>query len=465
MPKKSWTLEQLKKALSSRKDVKGWIITQEHVHRRERYFLLDGNALAIDQDRDVHVQSILARIMVPLNKPDRQGEITKKLFPSLPLAPQLDSAVAAALQTDYQAWSLPEKIASPLSDLKTTDPRMAEDLAGTMNDLTKRVKDCTAQKRPTVFSSAELFLAVHDRELHLSTGLVHRSSQSRAYAEAAYSMMEAPRSSERPKSGTSVPQSDEYLNMRWSVHLDDLAIEEIFAETTDRAEHSLDVSKPTTGKYPVIIDADVLATLFNTHVSQLSAQNAYHGLPFVKPGEDLIPEAKGDLITMTLDPFLPFGADTTVLSDQGIEQRPVKVVDRNRVITTLTDKQYADYLGTHPTTARGNLVIEAGKLSYTDLTKQAPLVMEILQFSGLFADPNSGTFSSEIRLAKLYDNRKGSVTYMKGGSLSGSITENFANARFSREVVKRAQFQSNSMQGSGYFGPAFVLLNDVSIVG
>jgi hypothetical protein len=122
-----------------------------------------------------------------------------------------------------------------------------------------------------------------------------------------------------------------------------------------------------------------------------------------------------------------------------------------------------------PTTARGDLVIEGGSLSRGELARAAPKVLEILQFSGLFADANSGTFGSEIRLARLHDNVKGTVSWIKGGSLSGSITENFRAARFSRERVRRAQFSSGggsgASRGQGYFGPEFALMNDVSIVG
>lgn len=110
-------------------------------------------------------------------------------------------------------------------------------------------------------------------------------------------------------------------------------------------------------------------------------------------------------------------------------------------------------------------MVEAGTLSHKELTVHGPEVIEILQFSGLFVDPNSGTFSSEIRLAKLYDNRTGKVRYLKGGSLSGSFFENFRKAHFSRERIKRAHFSSGSSQGEGYYGPEFALLGEVSIVG
>ncbi|MGZ3687376.1 MAG: metallopeptidase TldD-related protein, partial [Bdellovibrionota bacterium] len=223
--------------------------------------------------------------------------------------------------------------------------------------------------------------------------------------------------------------------------------------------------KPGTGKYSVIVDSEVLATLFNGHLTQLSGGNSYQGLPFVKIGEELIPQATGDLLSLTLDPSLEYGADTAALSDQGVLQQPIRLVEHNRVVATAMDKQYADYLSAKPTAVRGNVVVDAGKLSHEELTKQGPQVIEILQFSGLFADPNSGTFSSEIRLAKLYDNVRGKVSYLKGGSLSGSITENFRGVRLSRERVKRAHFSSGGGHGHGYYGPEFAMLTDVSIVG
>lgn len=453
-----WNLDTLKRELGSRPEVKAWILTREHVHRRERYFMMDGKAMILDQDREVSSQGLDARIFVKLTqKPGRQGEISKKLFTTMPLAPQLDSAIEAALQTDHQAWDLPTALPNKLEPLQTADPRMAEDLEAAMTTLTNRVEVAVSKRRKTQFNSAELFLSVHDRELHLSNGLSHRSSQSRVYSEAAYSFTKP--------GDDGKPRSDEYLNTRWAVSLDELPLERLFDETSDRAEHSLDVTKPQTGQYPVIVDADVLAVLFNNQVSQLSSANAYNGLPFVNSGDEFVQGATGDELTITLDPTLGFGADTTAVSEQGVMQKPLRLVDKNRVVASCTDKRYSDYLSRAASTTRGNVVVEPGPLSYAELCRHAPKVVEILQFSGLFADPNSGTFSSEIRLARLYDNERGTVTYLKGGSLSGSFNENFKRARLSRERVKHAHFSSNGASGQGYYGPEYALLSDVSIVG
>ena len=130
----NWTVDTLKSELAKRADVKAWIIHQENVQRRERYFLQDAGKLAIDQDRAVDAQSISVKVCVRLaGKPDRQGEAVKKLFPALPLAPQLDAVVAAALETDLQAWELPSTPPTDLPPLKTADPRIQEDMERSMN--------------------------------------------------------------------------------------------------------------------------------------------------------------------------------------------------------------------------------------------------------------------------------------------------------------------------------------------
>src|SRR5690606_9209332 len=114
----------------------------------------------------------------------------------------------------------------------------------------------------------------------------------------------------------------------------------------------------------------------------------------------------------------------------------------NRVIASLADKQYAQYLGIRPGTASGNVVIEPGSLSIEEMRKREPMVLEIVQFSGLFADANSGTYGSEIRLAVLHDNQAGTKHTIKGGSLSGSISEDFRKAYLSKNRVKHAYFES-----------------------
>ncbi len=445
-----WNLDHLKQSLKSRPEVKGWIVTQENLHRRERYFLLDQGKLATDQDREVRSEAVDVRLFVDIGKAGRQGEITKKFVKQKSVAEQLEAAVRAARETDHEAWDLPKEIPHDIPDVKSCDPKMAEDLNGSMEEITREISSAVATKRNTTFNSSELFMSVHDRELHLSNGLVHRSRQSRMYVEAAYSFS---------KNG----KSDEYLHTAWTISPKDISVGHLFQEASDRAELSLETAKPVTGKFSVILDADVLAKLFNSSTFLLSARSEYLDLPHKKPGDDFIPGASGDLITMTLDPSLDFGAVTTGVGDQGITQRPTVLVEKNKVVTTATDAQHGQYLKKKPGTYRGNVVLDGGALDHAQLVQAAPRVLEILQFSGLFIQETTGTFGSEIRLARLHDHTTGTVSIIKGGSLSGSISDNFKHARFSKNRVKRSEFDYGV--ASGYFGPEYALLSDVSVVG
>ena len=66
----------------------------------------------------------------------------------------------------------------------SADPAIQEDPLGVMSRLSAGIVAAAARPRKAEFNSAELFVSVHDRELHLSNGLLHRSAQSRVYIEA-----------------------------------------------------------------------------------------------------------------------------------------------------------------------------------------------------------------------------------------------------------------------------------------
>ncbi len=397
----AWTLEELKSRLKAKPEVKGWMLVREHTDRRERYFLQDGARVGLDQDRSVAMLDHRIRLMVHLpSKPGRQGEISKKLFTTVALDPQLDDAIRAAQQTDFEAWELPRDLPREVPSRKSCDPGVQEDLERVLTETTREIESTVAElkaKRPNVFfSSSELFVSVHERELHLSSGLVHRSSQSRLYLESAF--------------GASVGSRDEYLHHQWAVGRGDLSVKRIFGEAAERAELISAVEKPEAGTYSVLVDAEVLSTVFHNQMTQLTGANKYLGLPSAEVGGPWVAGAKSgqaDLLTVWLDPELEWGADTCGLNDQGLLQKRLCLVENNVVRARAQDAQYGFYLKESATTSRGNLVVEPGTRSHAELIKGAPQVLEILQFSGLFADPHSGTFSSEIRLAKLHDLKTG----------------------------------------------------------
>ena len=455
-----WTIETLKSLLVELRDsgqIRDWVVHVEHLHRRERYFLSEAShAFSIDQDRETNQQGIALRLLVDLKeKVGKQGEVYKKLTLNQSLSAQVERAIASAMQTESDFWTLPSQLPTDVPEVESFDPQIAEDIEGALRLLTLEIEKCATRTRSAKFSSSELFLSVIDRETHFSFGRVHRHRQTRVYLEAAFS------ASAQQQNGELL--SDEFLGTRWSVALDPSSVEQLFDEVAENATHMLQVETPVAGEYSVIVDSEVLLRVLNEHLSQLSGANIYHHLPHVSPGQELIPGAEGDLLTLTIDPTVRMGADTTALSDDGFIQKPITLVEANRVVASLVGGQYSQYLGVPATTTRGTVVVSPGSLSYEEMRQSAPKVLEVLQFSGLFADGNSGTFSSEIRLARLHDRESAKSVYLKGGALSASVLENFKGLRLSQELVHRQHFESGQPGGEGYLGPRYALLTGVSV--
>ena len=448
-----WDLDQLKRSLSARREILAWIVTQESVQRRERYFLSEAGRLAADQDREARQLSYQLRIFVRLQgKEGRQGESILKILPHRPIESQLDQAIASAQLTDFKSWSLPQAPSCPVPEVRSFDPRVAEDINAAVEDLSQRMEKAISGVHEARFNSSELFVALHEREQHFSSGLIHRSKQTRVYAEAAFS-------------AETKGVSDEYLETRWSVTADGLPVEKIIQESAHRARMMLEAGRMDTEVLPVLVDSEVMLMLMNGHLSQISGSNRYHGLPCHKVGDVLIPGAEGDLLTLHLDPGFAEGADTVAISGDGSLQKRTTLVDRNTVIQLVMDQQHGQYLDEPVTVSRGTLVLEPGSRTREQLLAAFPRVLEVLQFSGLFSDENSGTFGSEIRLARLHDRDRGVIRTIKGGSLSGSIHENFRNLGLSSELTHRCHFENGVPAGTGYFGPSWALLSDVSVGG
>lgn len=459
-----WTIDQLKLELNRKLEIRFWAISVQNIHRLERYLMKGQRAQSVltDQDREASIQNIYVKVAVRLKTSGKQGEATKKFFKGMPIAPQLDAIIQAALQTEHDIWDLPPKPEGQPSALKTADPAIVESPDQSLATLSAQIDESVraqqdASQAVSQFNSAELFVSVHDSEIHLSNGLSHRSSQTRVYSESAFSYEE--------KGADGKLHSDEFLSARWSIKLDPKETRASIDRSAALARRTLRVRKPEAGSYAVLVDIDVLAKIFHDFLPHLSASSAYRGLPFKKPGDALVPGAKGDLITLKLDPTLDFGADTAAYSFQGVPQKPLELVRANQIVATAADQQFAHYLGIKPTTARGDLVVSPGKHTYEELLKLRPVVLEILQFSALFTDASSGTFSSEIRLARLHQG--GKHEYIKGGSVSGSIFENLTDVRLSSETGYAAEFggffATENDGGVGYHGPRYALLNDVSV--
>jgi len=235
------------------------------------------------------------------------------------------------------------------------------------------------------------------------------------------------------------------------------------SESADYAANSLKTKRPETGEYDVILRADVLNTLFHDVFSQLDTRQKYYQLPFMEKGSELISGFKGVSFTLNLDPMRDFCFGSGTYSDEGCLQKKMTLIKDNRIQENPTSSQMSQYLSCPTTSVAGSLVLEPESTqNISDLRRFSPKVLEILQFSGLFSNEMDLTYSSEIRLARLYDNETGEDTFIKGGNLSGHFPTNFAHVVWGGPQVA-INDESDSGGRISYVGPEYALVGSVSV--
>lgn len=450
---KTWNTAELKSALEKMKaDGKVFAYNASHttIDRQEFYLIQDAKTrVALDQARQVDVEK--TKVQLFIKKADgRLGSAGKPLLKFQPLEPQLLALAAAAEIGDEELWELPQTAAAsvPVSNvfpaLKENFQKGAQAIHA---DLTNSIA-----KTEGIFNSAELFVNL-EKTLHLaSNGFEHSEERSRIYTEVCFS-----------SENKNKDLSEEFLITQWYGHPEQVDLKKMCEDSREFAEASLDTKKPESGSYAVILHADVLSDLWNTCLSQLDSQGQYFKHPFLEPGTEFIKGFEGDAFDLSVDPKVHFCFASQDYNSYGVPQKKLRLAGGNKVLASLTSPRFAQYLKKPMTTDWGCVVVEpASSKPLAELKKSQPKVLEILQFSGLFTDHATLTYSSEIRLARLYDNEKGTVTYIKGGNLSGNLMENFRGVRWSQE---RSLFNHSdySGRGLGYSGPSYALVTGVSV--
>ena len=193
--------------------------------------------------------------------------------------------------------------------------------------LTERIPgELRQQKRGTAFNCGRISLLSSRASTAscISKQRAHApdSSQSRVYAEAAYSF------SKRGADGKL--QSDEYLNTRWAVHLDDLPVERLFDETSDRAEHLLECSSsPRPASIPSSWMPRCSPCFSTTTSASFPRPTRTTGC---RSSSKAMSSSRARPATCSRSGWIPRWAsapDTTAVSEQGVMQRPLTLVERN----------------------------------------------------------------------------------------------------------------------------------------
>ena len=430
-----------------------WHWEEVRTEREERYLRGTPEGSEIERQRSVVDVDFYLKVTVNLPNSD-QGTYRGKLSSLDNFESTLNGFIEKAKVSKERSWPIdqweePEAIPA----VKPYDQKIIENPGGVADELVNEFNQEIQQVQSSTFNSAEIFVSSVERFVRASNRFSDLSKATRVYAEVCFSSLDTPDY-----------DSQEFVVTKWGVHRDQIHPQQMCKDSVVNCNHLAKAEKMPSGKYSVLVGSEVLAMVFADVVSQMNVKRKYLSLPFLEVGTFLVNQSEGEY-GLALDPTLPYGLQTTIYDSWGNLQQPVTLCSDNRVIHNIVDKQYGHYLDKKTTSHRGNIRLDAKKATpVEDLRKADGLVVEILQLSGLFTDPNTLTFSSEIRLAKVYDNTSGKVFYAKGGNLSGSFKENTRQLRLSKEQGDE-HIVHFTTPGSGvsYFGPKWGLLNDVSV--
>ncbi len=389
-------------------------------------------------------------VYVRHGEPVVMGNATLTLYPDSDMEAQVNDAIAAATAIRNKPWELvrPSSV-SRRPKVRLLDPKIKNDPAGAAKYIRQRANDCfTGCKGSLSVNYGELFLDMYEIRTVTGTGMDYTRETSSVYFEAAAEKLPLPNTQEVHRNAGAISLA----GCDVGTFCEKLS-EEVFALG--------DTTLPeTNGSVVLLVDADTVSAILHCLLAQLDAAMEYAKKPYLAEGAaiyggELAPDS--ETLTLALDPFLDYMAESTPYTPEGLVPIRGTVIEGSRVRSRKVSNRMSQYLGIGVNPVMGNIVIGPGSKSFDELVRSADRVIEVKSFSSLLLNSDYLTYSSEIKLAREYDNVKGTTRLLKGGVLSGNIKENFSSFLSSRELAVFNAVDDGFSGSEGYCGPKYML--------
>lgn len=448
-----WTLDQLFTSLNELKNndiIAEWAVYTITESKEEFYFLGENNKVSVDQTRSVTSESYKVRVV--LDKPgDLVGTAAMDFVTSMEIPQQMDGLLSQARTSEEKSWTygdLKEQLNHSTGE--TCYLPIKEDLSSAAIAIKNDLVESIEATEGGVFNSSELFVIFKDEQTYLSNGFRTENYSSLIYSEVCFSC---------DKEG----KSEEFMVTSSGVHPEQLNFKKMCLDSVENSKNLLNVeSGLTPGNYNVLIDSSVLVYLFSDLNAHFRGDAEYNKFPHYNLGDSVIEGTTG--FNLKKNPQIDYSVATKGYDFSGVALKPLTLVEDGKVVSKEISLRMGQYLNRDVTGVGSTLEVNVDKaLPLSDLKKSKDLVVEILQFSGLFTSWPDMTFSSEIRLAKVYDNKTGKEYYLKGGNLSGAFKENFKGVLWSEEETLANMYDTFVAESAAYKGPKYALLSNVSI--
>ncbi|MBI5582765.1 MAG: hypothetical protein HY892_02980 [Deltaproteobacteria bacterium] len=429
------TIKKIKELIDDRIQPTAWEIRRLRKKSFQRYLIFK------DQEslRVVDSEKFLVTLYkeYPRGEGTVLGESTVTVQEGDDLRERIEAAWEMAALVANPVFKLPEKglVYSPVNSL------YGELKKQPLFYLDKIRDDLIKTPLPGVkLSSAEIFLDFKEEQILNSNGLEQEREEGELLLEFVLLAEEG------------AGFGGESWGWRQGRFYEHLKIREAVRRYANFAREAQTARLPRGGTFPVVFSEEALDTLFNFFIAQASGGARFQGWSRMEIGAPVIRDLRGEALTLTSNPTVPGLLKTRSFDTQGLPVQKVEVIRENVFNQRTNNKRYADYLGEPATGDFANVEVAPGLKSTQDLLSTGPC-FHLLRFSTFEPNPITGAFSGEIRTGYFLEN--GRAEPIKGGSVSGVISEAFQEAYFSREVTQR----------SSYLGPEAVRLEQVEIAG
>lgn len=419
-----------------RADLDGWQVRGLKEHS-EQLYLIFGD---VDSQRRVETARVQVHIYVRREQDGQvwSGESSWDAYPGDDLEAALAQALARAAWVANPWFTLPGP-EQRYQSLALADETWREQPQKVLWEVRTDLEQALAGSAQLCLASAEVLAESREISFRNHQGLTGEYQETEVQVHFALLARE----------GT---EETESLGCRRARFYQDLDIAETVQRYGRYAREGRRAALPPSGRFPVVFGEEALDTLFRYFTAQAGGPARFQGWSRFCEGEPVIPDPRGDRLTLRSDPWLPGGLETRPFDAHGLALRPVTVIEDNVFQQVLADKRYADYLQLPATGDLTNIRVSPGATPLAAMLRSGP-VLHLLRFSTLEPNPVTGAISGEIRTGYLYD--RGQCTPVKGGSVSGRLDEAFRQATFSSDTVQR----------EAYYGPAGVRLEPMSVAG
>jgi len=432
-------IKRLKEILGGIEEISAWRIVDRQIQGQELFFIR--REVDMQRSKDVRHTSVAVyrdfregrnryrgSVLIQIHPTYTSEEIRALIHQSLDSARYVRNEHYPLVEPGSEALEIPESSFAARSLEQWLLP-----LAGTIYD-----QEDGEEAR---INSTELFLDRVDTRIINSLGLDVGYHTYEGYLELIV------------ESSGSAGEVELYREMSFS----DFEPEALAAEVRQQLRYCRDRAlarpAPNLKRCPVLISGDPVPDFFQYYLTQSAAESVYSGVSEAKVGKSIQGQKiAGDAVNLTLEPYLKNSPSSAPYDYDGFAVHSTKIIEAGIIKRYWGPLRFCHYLDVAPTGAFRNFSVAPGSKTTEELGRGAHL--EVVSFSDFIAEPLTGDFGGEFRLA-YYTDPDGQRYPVTGGSVSGNIRDVQAKMYLSRETQSTAGFQ----------GPLAVKLPEISVAG